>query len=191
LADGIPLRELDVREWRGRLSNVSQEFLRLEAPLRTNLAIGNLDGETEDDLLWAACDQAGLREAALALPHKLDQRLGRRFAGGVELSGGEWQKVAIARALLRREAGVIILDEPPLPSTRRRSTRSSSNSCNSLSTGQRSWSRTVSRRYTWPSALSCWKTVRFSRKGRTPTSWRGWQVCRVVRAAGGAVSVSG
>src|SRR5439155_6330037 len=62
--------------------------------------------------LRAACAQVGLMDTLGALPQGLDQMLGRRFAGGVELSGGEWQKVALARALLREEAGVIILDEP-------------------------------------------------------------------------------
>jgi ATP-binding cassette subfamily B protein len=110
--DGTPLPALDARQWRRELSCVSQEFLRLEAPLRTNLALGSLLRETEDADLWAACQQAGLAEAVRQLPNGLDQMLGRRFQGGVELSGGEWQKVAIARALLRSEAGIIVLDEP-------------------------------------------------------------------------------
>jgi ATP-binding cassette, subfamily B, bacterial len=111
-ADGVPLRALDVRQWRQRLANVSQDFLRLEAPLRTNLAIGDLSRLADDDVLQAACAQAGLADAVHALPFGLDQGLGRRFEGGVELSGGEWQKIAIARALLRDHASLIMLDEP-------------------------------------------------------------------------------
>jgi ATP-binding cassette, subfamily B, bacterial len=112
LAGGAPLPAFDIREWREQLSNVSQEFLRLEAPLRSNLALGNLASEADDSGLWAACEQAGLADAVRVLPNRLDQVLGRRFEGGVELSGGEWQKVAIARALLRDHASIIMLDEP-------------------------------------------------------------------------------
>jgi ATP-binding cassette subfamily B protein len=112
LADGTPLRALDVRGWRARLVSVSQEFLRLEAPLRTNLALASLQRMADDRTLWAACEQVGLAGAAHALPRALDQMLGRQFEGGVELSGGEWQKVALARALLRDGAGVVLLDEP-------------------------------------------------------------------------------
>jgi ATP-binding cassette, subfamily B, bacterial len=101
-----------VREWRRRISHVSQEFLRLEAPLRANLALGNLERDTDDDFLKATCREVGLADAVRKLPGGLDQMLGKRFAGGVEISGGEWQKVAIARALLREEAGLILLDEP-------------------------------------------------------------------------------
>jgi ATP-binding cassette subfamily B protein len=112
LAGGTPLQAFDVRQWREQLSNVSQEFLRLEAPLRTNLALGNLASEVDDSGLWAACEQAGLADAVRVLPNRLDQVLGRRFPSGVELSGGEWQKIAIARALLRSQAGILMLDEP-------------------------------------------------------------------------------
>jgi ATP-binding cassette, subfamily B, bacterial len=109
--DGTPMRTLDVREWRREIACVSQEFLRLDAPLRVNLAPGDLAAGPEH-ALRAACERVGLAEAVGALPRGLDQMLGRRFEGGVELSGGEWQKVALARALLREDAGLILLDEP-------------------------------------------------------------------------------
>jgi ATP-binding cassette subfamily B protein len=112
LAGGMPLQSLDIREWRGQLANVSQEFLRLEAPLRTNLALGHLARELDDEACRRACEQGGLTEVVRALPSGLDQMLGKRFEGGVELSGGEWQKIAIARALLRDHARILMLDEP-------------------------------------------------------------------------------
>jgi ATP-binding cassette subfamily B protein len=110
--DGTPLPALEVQEWRRQLANVSQDFLRLDAPLRTSLTLANLERERDDEALWAACAQLGLAGAVKALPGGLDQMLGRQFEGGLELSGGEWQKVAIARALLREQASIVILDEP-------------------------------------------------------------------------------
>jgi ATP-binding cassette, subfamily B, bacterial len=110
--DGTPLPALEVQEWRRQLANVSQDFLRLDAPLRTNLAMAKPERERDDEALWAACAPLGLAEAVKALPGGLDQMLGRQFEGGLELSGGEWQKVAIARALLREQASIVILDEP-------------------------------------------------------------------------------
>jgi ATP-binding cassette subfamily B protein len=110
--DGTPLPALEVRQWRQQLANVSQDFLRLDAPLRTNLTLATLEREPGDESLWAACAQLGLAEAVKALPEGLDQMLGLPFEGGLELSGGEWQKVAIARALLREQASIVILDEP-------------------------------------------------------------------------------
>ena len=110
--DGTPLPALEVQEWRRELANVSQDFLRLDASLRTNLTLANLERERDDEALWAACAQLGLAEAVKALPGELEQMLGLPFEGGLELSGGEWQKVAIARALLRKQASIVILDEP-------------------------------------------------------------------------------
>ncbi len=111
-ANGAPLPALDVHQWRRQIANVSQDFLRLEAPLRTNLALANLGHVSHDDALRSVCEQVGLTDVVRALPEGLEQMLGKRFRGGAELSGGEWQKVAIARALLRQEAKVLILDEP-------------------------------------------------------------------------------
>jgi ATP-binding cassette subfamily B protein len=112
LVDGAPLSARDVNEWRAQLATVSQEFLRLEAPARVNLALGALSRVDDDASLRVASERVGLAAVLDALPNGLDQMLGRRFEGGLELSGGEWQKIALVRALLREEAGLILLDEP-------------------------------------------------------------------------------
>jgi ABC-type multidrug transport system fused ATPase/permease subunit len=103
--DGIDVRDLDLPSWRSRLTAVFQDFLRLELPLRDNVAPGG----APDDVVLAALDQAGA--ATLARP---DTILARGYAGGTDLSGGQWQRVALARALsaVRMGAGVVLLDEP-------------------------------------------------------------------------------
>lgn len=105
LVDGIDLRELDVSSWRGRLAAVFQDFVRYELSLRDNVAPG---GASEDEVL-AALERAGA--ADLADPATI---LSRAYEGGTELSGGQWQRVALARTLcaVQLGAGVVILDEP-------------------------------------------------------------------------------
>ncbi|MEO7272457.1 MAG: ABC transporter ATP-binding protein [Vicinamibacterales bacterium] len=103
--DDVDLRELDLSAWRARLAAVFQDFLRLEWPLRDNVAPKG----APDASVRAALDAAGA--GALA---DLDTVLARGYPGGTELSGGQWQRVALARALCAVEqgAGVVLLDEP-------------------------------------------------------------------------------
>jgi ABC-type multidrug transport system fused ATPase/permease subunit len=103
--DGIDLRELDLEAWRSRLAAVFQDFIRLELPLRDNVAPAG----APDDVVLDAMDQAGA--AGLA---PLDVILARGYPGGRDLSGGQWQRVALARAVcaMRLGAGVVLLDEP-------------------------------------------------------------------------------
>jgi ABC-type multidrug transport system fused ATPase/permease subunit len=103
--DGIDLRDLDVDSWRSRVTAVFQDFVRLELPLRDNVAPA---GAPDEDI-WAALADAGA--GALA---DLDTPLSKQYAGGVDLSGGQWQRIALARALcaVRRGAGLVLLDEP-------------------------------------------------------------------------------
>jgi ATP-binding cassette subfamily B protein len=104
--DGVDLRSFDIDAWRGRVTAIFQDFLRLELPLRDNVAPG---GGVPDAAILAALEQAGA--AGLA---DLDTPLARGYAGGTDLSGGQWQRVALARALcaVDRGAGVVLLDEP-------------------------------------------------------------------------------
>jgi ATP-binding cassette subfamily B protein len=103
--DGVDIRELDLESWRSRLAAVFQDFLRLELPLRDNVAPGG----APDDRVRAALESAGA--ASLA---GLDTVLARGYEGGTDLSGGQWQRVALARALcaVASGAGVVLLDEP-------------------------------------------------------------------------------
>ena len=103
--DGVDLREFDLRSWRSRVAAVFQDFIRLELPLRDNVAPNG----APDALIVDALEAAGA--ATLA---KLDTVLSRAYAGGTDLSGGQWQRIALARALcaVKVGAGVVILDEP-------------------------------------------------------------------------------
>jgi ABC-type multidrug transport system fused ATPase/permease subunit len=104
-ADGIDLTEIEIDEWRSRLTAVFQDFIRFELTLRENVAPG---GAPDDQILAALTDAGAARLA------KLDQTLARGYEGGTDLSGGQWQRVALARALcaVRMGAGVVLLDEP-------------------------------------------------------------------------------
>jgi len=103
--DGVDLRDLDLDAWRARLTAVFQDFTRFELPLRENVAP------------WGAPDeviQAALAEAGAAHLAGLDTVLSRGYEGGTDLSGGQWQRIALSRALcaVKMGAGVVLLDEP-------------------------------------------------------------------------------
>ena len=103
--DGVDLREFDLASWRSRVTAVFQDFIRLELPLRDNVAPAG----APDDVVRAALESAGAANLAA-----LDTVLARGYTGGTDLSGGQWQRVALARALaaVQLGAGVVLLDEP-------------------------------------------------------------------------------
>lgn len=111
LLDGIDIREYDLDQYRRQIGVIFQDYMRYDLTARENIAVGDV-GRASDD---AAIQQsARLSEAAMTierLPEGYRQMLGARFEGGVDLSGGEWQKIALARAYLRR-AQIVVLDEP-------------------------------------------------------------------------------
>lgn len=111
LLDGYDLREYDLTDLRKHIGVIFQDFLRYQMTFSQNIAAGNIGEKTNEELIIRSARQSLADELAKKLPHGYTQMLGKRFAEGVELSGGEWQKVAIARAYMR-EAQLIILDEP-------------------------------------------------------------------------------
>ena len=111
LLDGIPLDEYDLDSWRRRIAVVYQDFAQFALTLRENIAVGAFATESAEGNVERAARWAGADEVAAKLPDGYDTQLTRRFAGGVELSGGEWQKVALARGFVR-DAALVILDEP-------------------------------------------------------------------------------
>jgi ATP-binding cassette, subfamily B, bacterial len=111
LLDGRDLKEFDIEELRKEFGIVFQDFVRYDLTARENVAAGDIGRLEDDDSLWEACRRSNASEFVETLPRKLDQMLGRRFDGGVDLSGGQWQRIALARAFLR-EGQILILDEP-------------------------------------------------------------------------------
>ena len=114
LVDGTDLADLDPESWRRQLAVILQDFERYELPARDNIGFGALAFRDDDRALATAVRLAGGTAVVDGLPHGLDTVLSRRYPGGVDLSGGEWQKIALARALLAVEGGarVLVLDEP-------------------------------------------------------------------------------
>jgi ATP-binding cassette subfamily B protein len=111
LLDGVDLREYDLEDLYREIGVIFQDFMRYEMTARDNIAVGQIDAINNLDLLKNAAGKSMASEVIGRLPHDYEQMLGRRFENGVDLSGGEWQKVALARAYLRN-AQVLILDEP-------------------------------------------------------------------------------
>lgn len=111
LLDGIDLREYDLDDLYREIGVIFQDFMRYEMTARENIAVGRIEHLNELDLLKQSAEKSMADEVVHKLPERYEQMLGRRFEGGVDLSGGEWQKVALARAYLR-DAQLLILDEP-------------------------------------------------------------------------------
>src|SRR5579863_7743308 len=111
LLDGVDLREYDLEDLYREIGVIFQDFMRYEMTARENIAVGRIEQIGNLPLLERSAEKSLADQVVEKLPSGFDQMLGRRFEGGVDLSGGEWQKVALARAYLR-DAQVLILDEP-------------------------------------------------------------------------------
>ncbi|MFC5569454.1 ABC transporter ATP-binding protein [Lysobacter yangpyeongensis] len=111
LLDGRDLREYDLDELRANIGVIFQDFVRYHLTAGENIGVGRIEAMYDRDRIRAAAHRAMADQVIDALPHGYDQLIGRRFKSGVDLSGGQWQKIAIARAYMR-DAQVMILDEP-------------------------------------------------------------------------------
>lgn len=111
LLDGVDLRDYRVEDLRKEIGVIFQDYMRYEMLAKENIAFGEIDRIHERDRIERAGRQSLASEVIGRLPRGYEQMLGRRFEGGVDLSGGEWQKFALARAYMR-DAQLLILDEP-------------------------------------------------------------------------------
>jgi ATP-binding cassette subfamily B protein len=111
LLDGVDLREYSLEDLYSEIGVIFQDFMRYEMKSRENIAVGKIEQIENIDLLRAAARKSLADGVIRKLPEEYEQMLGRRFEGGVDLSGGEWQKIALARAYLR-DAQLLVLDEP-------------------------------------------------------------------------------
>jgi ATP-binding cassette subfamily B protein len=111
LLDGHDLREYDLDALRGNMGVIFQDFVRYSLSAGDNIAVGKIAAREDQDRIERAATRSQADEVIKRLPAGYGQMIGKRFKNGVELSGGEWQKIAIARAYMR-EAAVLVLDEP-------------------------------------------------------------------------------
>lgn len=111
LLDGVDLREYSLEDLHRHIGVIFQDFMRFEMTARENIAVGRIDQPHQQSDIELAAHKSLADTVVSKLAGGYDQMLGRRFEGGVELSGGEWQKIALARAYLR-DAQLLILDEP-------------------------------------------------------------------------------
>jgi ATP-binding cassette subfamily B protein len=110
LLDGVDLREYSIDDLQSQITVIFQDFMRYEMTARENIALGKI-GAVEDAAVHEAAHKSLADQVIEKLPKNYEQLLGLRFEGGVDLSGGEWQKIALARAYFR-DAQLVILDEP-------------------------------------------------------------------------------
>jgi len=111
LLDGRDLREYDPNLLRQSIGVIFQDFIKFQLVASENIAIGNIEQVKNNPLITNAAEKSLADSVVQNLPEKYEQMLGKRFNNGVDLSGGQWQKIALARAYMR-DAQLLILDEP-------------------------------------------------------------------------------
>ena len=126
LVDGAPLARMPADEWRQRMAGAFQDFFRFELAARHSVGVGDVPRLDDVGAVAGAIGQAGADDMVTALPDGLDTQLGPTWPDGVEVSFGQWQKLALARGFMREGPLLLVLDEPTAASTPRPSTRCSS-----------------------------------------------------------------
>ncbi|MEU2492104.1 ABC transporter ATP-binding protein [Streptomyces sp. NPDC007883] len=111
LLDGVPVTEYEPEDLRRRMSAMFQDFVMYQGTAAENVGLGSLEAVEDRARIEESVDRGGARTIVDRLPQGLDSTLGRWFADGVSLSGGEWQKIALSRAFMR-DSAVLLLDEP-------------------------------------------------------------------------------
>ncbi len=111
LINGINIKELDLHQWHKKVGALFQDFIRYQFTFKDNIAFGDLDKKPDEALLRMAMKQSGADAYFNTLPKGFDQIVGKMFDDGIDLSGGQWQKLALARTFFRN-APILILDEP-------------------------------------------------------------------------------
>lgn len=110
--DGLDLQEWDVDVLRRRIGVIFQNFVRYQFTVGENIGVGDVE-HLENKTLWQTAAEKGMAQSFIdQLPQSFQTQLGRWFKGGQELSGGQWQKIALSRAFMRSQADILVLDEP-------------------------------------------------------------------------------
>jgi ATP-binding cassette subfamily B protein len=112
LVDGVELGRMRADEWRRRVAGAFQDFFRFELPARQSVGVGDVARVDDSAAVTAAVGRAGADDVVARLPAGLDTQLGPTWPGGVEVSFGQWQKLALARGFMRDAPALIVLDEP-------------------------------------------------------------------------------
>jgi ATP-binding cassette, subfamily B, bacterial len=110
--DGTDLSRIDPADWRERLAGAFQDFFRFEYPLRQSVGVGDLPRIDDLRAVQTAVERGGAQDVAATLAYGLDTQLGPTWEQGVDLSHGQWQKIALARGFMRDDPLLLVLDEP-------------------------------------------------------------------------------
>jgi ATP-binding cassette subfamily B protein len=110
--DGQPLARMRADEWRERLAGAFQDFFRFELPARQSIGVGDIPRIDEEPAVRQAVERAGAEDVVARWPAGLDTQLGPTWPGGVDVSFGQWQKLALARGFMRDHPLLLVLDEP-------------------------------------------------------------------------------
>jgi ATP-binding cassette subfamily B protein len=110
--DGVNLDDIDTEAWRARVASTFQDFVRYELMAGGTVGVGDVPRYDDVNAITTALDRAAATEVVATLPDGLETKLGRSFKGGQELSGGQWQKLALGRGMMRDTPLLVVLDEP-------------------------------------------------------------------------------